>query len=70
MRQHLLIDADDTLWENNIYFEQAFAELYSESQSISFFMSTTSTCLNTWLSCESHARFSSSTARLSEAGAP
>ena len=26
MRQHLLIDADDTLWENNIYFEQAFAE--------------------------------------------
>lgn len=26
MRQHLLIDADDTLWENNIYFEQAFHE--------------------------------------------
>ena len=24
MRQQLLIDADDTLWENNIYFEQAF----------------------------------------------
>ncbi|HYP07171.1 MAG TPA: HAD family hydrolase [Bryobacteraceae bacterium] len=24
MRQHLLIDADDTLWENNIYFEKAF----------------------------------------------
>jgi putative hydrolase of the HAD superfamily len=23
MRFHLLIDADDTLWENNIYFEQA-----------------------------------------------
>jgi len=23
-RQHLLIDADDTLWENNIYFEHAF----------------------------------------------
>jgi putative hydrolase of the HAD superfamily len=23
MRQHLLIDADDTLWENNVYFEQA-----------------------------------------------
>lgn len=22
-RQHLLLDADDTLWENNIYFEQA-----------------------------------------------
>jgi len=26
MRQHLLIDADDTLWENNIYFERAFHE--------------------------------------------
>jgi len=25
-RQTLLIDADDTLWENNIYFEQAFDE--------------------------------------------
>ena len=24
MRQNLIIDADDTLWENNIYFEQAF----------------------------------------------
>jgi putative hydrolase of the HAD superfamily len=24
--QHLLIDADDTLWENNIYFEQAFED--------------------------------------------
>lgn len=24
--QHLLIDADDTLWENNIFFEQAFEE--------------------------------------------
>ncbi len=24
MRQFLIIDADDTLWENNIYFEQAF----------------------------------------------
>lgn len=23
--RHLLIDADDTLWENNVYFEQAFA---------------------------------------------
>jgi putative hydrolase of the HAD superfamily len=23
MRQHLIIDADDTLWENNVYFEQA-----------------------------------------------
>ena len=23
-RQTLIIDADDTLWENNIYFEQAF----------------------------------------------
>jgi putative hydrolase of the HAD superfamily len=26
MRQHLMIDADDTLWENNIYFERAFDE--------------------------------------------
>ena len=26
MRLNLLIDADDTLWENNIYFEQAFEE--------------------------------------------
>jgi len=25
-RQHLLIDADDTLWENNIYFEDAFEQ--------------------------------------------
>jgi putative hydrolase of the HAD superfamily len=28
-RQHLLIDADDTLWENNIYFERAFSEFVS-----------------------------------------
>jgi putative hydrolase of the HAD superfamily len=26
VRQHLIIDADDTLWENNIYFERAFDE--------------------------------------------
>jgi len=26
MRQCLIIDADDTLWENNIYFERAFDE--------------------------------------------
>ena len=26
MRQFLIIDADDTLWENNIYFERAFDE--------------------------------------------
>ena len=26
MRQFLIIDADDTLWENNIYFERAFEE--------------------------------------------
>jgi len=25
-RQHLIFDADDTLWENNVYFEQAFAD--------------------------------------------
>src|ERR1022692_846118 len=26
MSQHLIVDADDTLWENNIYFERAFEE--------------------------------------------
>jgi putative hydrolase of the HAD superfamily len=26
MNQHLIVDADDTLWENNIYFERAFEE--------------------------------------------
>jgi putative hydrolase of the HAD superfamily len=26
IRQHLIFDADDTLWENNIYFERAFDE--------------------------------------------
>ena len=28
-RQHLIVDADDTLWENNIYFEQAFDNFIS-----------------------------------------
>ncbi len=28
-RQTLMIDADDTLWENNIYFERAIAEFIS-----------------------------------------
>ncbi|MEO8659372.1 MAG: HAD hydrolase-like protein [Bryobacteraceae bacterium] len=28
MRQSLIVDADDTLWENNIYFERAFADYY------------------------------------------
>jgi putative hydrolase of the HAD superfamily len=28
-RQTLLVDADDTLWENNIYFEQAIASFIS-----------------------------------------
>ena len=28
-RQHLIFDADDTLWENNIYFERAFNEFVS-----------------------------------------
>src|ERR1700687_4567894 len=27
--QYLLIDADDTLWENNIYFERAIANFIS-----------------------------------------
>jgi putative hydrolase of the HAD superfamily len=26
VRQHLIVDADDTLWENNVYFERAFEE--------------------------------------------
>ncbi len=29
MRQSLIIDADDTLWENNIYFERAIANFIS-----------------------------------------
>jgi putative hydrolase of the HAD superfamily len=29
LRQHLIVDADDTLWENNIYFEQAFDSFIS-----------------------------------------
>lgn len=28
-RQHLIFDADDTLWENNIYFERAIANFIS-----------------------------------------
>jgi putative hydrolase of the HAD superfamily len=28
-RYHLIFDADDTLWENNIYFEAAFDEFYT-----------------------------------------
>jgi putative hydrolase of the HAD superfamily len=28
-RQHLIFDADDTLWENNIYFEEAFEQFCS-----------------------------------------
>ncbi|MGC2322804.1 MAG: haloacid dehalogenase, partial [Terriglobales bacterium] len=27
--QTLLIDADDTLWENNVYFERAIANFIS-----------------------------------------
>src|SRR5215469_13221460 len=27
--QNLIVDADDTLWENNIYFERAFEEFVS-----------------------------------------
>jgi putative hydrolase of the HAD superfamily len=26
LEQHLLVDADDTLWENNVYFERAIGE--------------------------------------------
>ena len=28
-RQTLIFDADDTLWENNIYFEEAFEQFFS-----------------------------------------
>jgi putative hydrolase of the HAD superfamily len=28
-RQYLLVDADDTLWENNIYFEKAFDDFFA-----------------------------------------
>jgi len=28
IRQHLIVDADDTLWENNIYFEKAFDDFF------------------------------------------
>ena len=28
-RQTLLFDADDTLWENNVYFERAIAAFIS-----------------------------------------
>jgi len=28
-RQHLIFDADDTLWENNVYFEEAFEQFCS-----------------------------------------
>jgi len=36
-RQHLLIDADDTLWENNVFFELAFDEFveYLDHSSLS-----------------------------------
>lgn len=36
-RQHLLIDADDTLWENNVFFERAFDEFveYLDHSSLS-----------------------------------
>jgi putative hydrolase of the HAD superfamily len=36
-RQHLIIDADDTLWENNIYFEAAFDDFvaYLDHSSLS-----------------------------------
>jgi putative hydrolase of the HAD superfamily len=29
LRQTLLIDADDTLWENNVYFERAIEKFIS-----------------------------------------
>ena len=34
MNLHLILDADDTLWENNIYFEDAFDEFTREFSSL------------------------------------
>lgn len=35
-QQHLIFDADDTLWENNIYFETAFEQFYEYLRHSSF----------------------------------
>ena len=37
--QTLLIDADDTLWENNVYFERAIAGSFRFSIITSFLLS-------------------------------
>jgi putative hydrolase of the HAD superfamily len=34
VRQNLLIDADDTLWENNVYFERVIASVQDRLESI------------------------------------
>ncbi len=35
-RQTLLVDADDTLWENNLFFEQAIAEFIDRTERLGY----------------------------------
>src|SRR5499433_3853803 len=35
-RQTLLIDADDTLWENNVFFEKSIEEFISQVEPLGF----------------------------------
>ena len=35
-RQTLLIDADDTLWENNIFFEKSIAHFISQLEHLGY----------------------------------
>jgi putative hydrolase of the HAD superfamily len=35
-RQTLLVDADDTLWENNLFFEQAIAEFSARTERLGY----------------------------------
>ncbi|HVC00401.1 MAG TPA: HAD family hydrolase [Candidatus Dormibacteraeota bacterium] len=35
-RQTLLVDADDTLWENNLFFEQAIAEFIARTERLGY----------------------------------
>jgi len=46
-RQTLLIDADDTLWENNIYFERAIARFISYLDHQSHSREQVRECINT-----------------------
>ena len=36
IRQTLLVDADDTLWENNLFFEQAIAEFVARTERLGY----------------------------------